>query len=120
MTTTDYGLTELRSLSTLIQVAIDKLEGVLAATKQSFPSQDTPFDSESEAVRRLPEVEAATNDIVAAAAQLIATARPPVLSVALVGGQVCLAHPVVLSYSCILCSVPCFFRFACGDSSTRT
>ncbi|KAJ7457536.1 O-methyltransferase [Mycena galericulata] len=75
-------ISTLRLLSNIISEAVDTIEGVYADAGVTPPSLDAPFNPQDplEALRSKPEVMAATLKIVAAAGQIGATARDPVLS----------------------------------------
>jgi hypothetical protein len=71
---------DLRKLSDIIRGAVDKIDEILETRELEFPSLDTPYSQESEAVREIPEVFNAVNLISAAGAQLTAITRPPTLA----------------------------------------
>ncbi|KAI0315782.1 S-adenosyl-L-methionine-dependent methyltransferase [Amylostereum chailletii] len=75
------GLAELKALSSIINTSIEKIESNLKTSKLQFPSIYTPFTFESEAPRAVPEIRDASALIASAAAQMIATVRPPPASV---------------------------------------
>ncbi|GJE83945.1 O-methyltransferase [Phanerochaete sordida] len=74
---THSGLAELKALSSIIQDAVKSIESSVIAQNADFPSLHTPMTPESEAARKLPGVEQATAQIVAAAYQLMQSARAP-------------------------------------------
>lgn len=76
------GLAELKALASIISSSVDQIEIALKTASMPFPSIHTPFTPQSDAARNLPEVSAASALITAAAAQIIATIRPPFLHVA--------------------------------------
>jgi hypothetical protein len=71
------ALSQLRALSEIIKTSIDRIESTTNANSVEYPSLDTPFTTESEAARNLPEVQEAGAQIAAAAAQLVASVYPP-------------------------------------------
>ncbi|KAJ7195330.1 O-methyltransferase, partial [Mycena pura] len=81
------AISTLRLLSNLIADAVDAIEGTYADAGVPLPRLDdpSPYDptDPAEALRAHPVVEAATMNLVAAAAQITATARNPVTSVLL-------------------------------------
>ncbi|KAF7349746.1 hypothetical protein MSAN_01701500 [Mycena sanguinolenta] len=76
------GISTLRLLANIINVAIDEIEGVYAAADIPLPSLDAPFNpaDPAEALLQNPIVESATLNIIAAAAQLSATVGSPTVS----------------------------------------
>lgn len=74
------SLADLKALSKIIQDSIDSIEATLVEHNMEFPNIDTPMTMESEKPRRLPPVDRSCSLIVAAAHQLIFTARSPLLS----------------------------------------
>ena len=74
---TDPAIQELRSLVDLITQSLDAIEHTTAARGAAFPSLHEPFTRESDAIRSVPEGAAASNLLVSAAAQLIASVRHP-------------------------------------------
>lgn len=119
MTSTDYGISELRALSSLIQSSIDKIEEGLAATGKVFPSPDTTFNVESEDGRTNPRVQAEIDNIVAAAAQLIAVTRSPISTLTLSAGQVRPCFYFYFYSLLITASVSRFVCFAYGHPGPR-
>ncbi|GJE88029.1 O-methyltransferase [Phanerochaete sordida] len=79
------GMSELVALSQIIQASLNAIQQSLAVKKMEFPSLHTPLTLESEAARMQPEVEKECTVIVAAAYQLIASVRSPVLSITNLG-----------------------------------
>jgi hypothetical protein len=71
------AIAQLRSLSEIIKISIDKIESSVKANSVEYPSLDTLYSTESEAARNLPEVQEAGAQLVAAAAQLISSVYPP-------------------------------------------
>lgn len=71
------SLKELRALQGLINSSIDRIADACVSNKQSLPSSDEPSSTESEAVLLLPDVQQASELIMAATSQLLATVRPP-------------------------------------------
>ena len=82
------SLSELKALSKIIQDAINSIEAAIHPQNLECPSPYTPMTIESEAARMLPNVDRACSRIVSAAAQLIFSARSPMLSVMTVAMQV--------------------------------
>ncbi|KAI0087858.1 O-methyltransferase [Irpex rosettiformis] len=82
-TQTTSPVPELRALSDLIRVSVDKIEALCIERGQTYPLLDQPFTPQSEASRMSPNVATEGSLIVSAAAQLIATVRSPVSSVAI-------------------------------------
>ena len=74
------GTTELHALAELIGSAVRKIDEGLASRQQVFPSPDEPFNPATEAARMDPNIAEQTSIIVAAASQLSAAVRFPVLS----------------------------------------
>ncbi|KAF7349749.1 hypothetical protein MSAN_01701900 [Mycena sanguinolenta] len=76
------GISTLRRLANIINGAINEIEAVYAAADISLPSLDAPFNpaDPAEAPLQNPSVEAATLNIMAAAAQLSATVASPAVS----------------------------------------
>ncbi|KAJ7195337.1 O-methyltransferase [Mycena pura] len=78
------AISTLRLLSNLIAEAVDAIEGTYTEAGVPLPRLDdpSPYDptDPAEALRGHPVVEAATINLVAAAAQITATARHPILS----------------------------------------
>ena len=81
-------LTELESLSNIIQQAISSIKDTVTSKHLEFPSAYSPVCSKSEAPRMLPDVELAVSQIVSAANQLVFTARSPYQSIIAVAWQV--------------------------------
>ncbi len=79
---TDSALAELRALSNLINPSIDASRG------EKFPSPYEPVSKETEAPRMAPDVRSAYSNVVAAAAQLIASIRPPASTIVITAIQV--------------------------------
>ncbi|KAA1468506.1 O-methyltransferase [Dentipellis sp. KUC8613] len=75
------ALAELKALVKLLQSNVDRIEAATKSASLEFPSLQTTFSSQSEAARQLPDVAEASSQIVAAASQLIATVRPPTMTV---------------------------------------
>lgn len=65
----------LKLLSNLIAASVDDIQAACDARGVPFPSLDEVFSQETEEIRNQPEVLKATGILVAAATQLIATAR---------------------------------------------
>lgn len=80
---------DIRALLDLIKTSIDDAERACITSGQLFPSLDTLYSSKSEAARSHPAVEQASNILIAAAYQLIATVRPPPVTLTLHSTQVC-------------------------------
>lgn len=76
----DSPVAELRALSDIIKISVDRIEALCAERGQTFPLSDLPFTPQSEVPRANPEVVVEGKLIVAAAAQLLAAVRPPSLS----------------------------------------
>ncbi|KAJ6586721.1 O-methyltransferase [Mycena sp. CBHHK59/15] len=76
------SISALRLLSNIIAQAVDTIEGVYADAGVALPALDEPFNPKdpAEAVRQDPDVAAATMNLVAAAAQIAAAVRDPVMS----------------------------------------
>ncbi|KAF7349730.1 hypothetical protein MSAN_01699800 [Mycena sanguinolenta] len=76
------GISTLRRLANIINEAIDEIEGVYAAADLPLPQLDAPFNpaDPAEALLQNTTVEAATLNIMAAAAQLSATVASPAVS----------------------------------------
>ncbi|KAJ7239696.1 hypothetical protein C8J57DRAFT_1564775 [Mycena rebaudengoi] len=74
------SVSTLRLLANLISQAVDTIEGVYTATNATPPSLNKPWDPKdpSEALGQAPAVIEAKTKLVAAAAQLVATARDPI------------------------------------------
>ncbi|KAJ7210705.1 hypothetical protein GGX14DRAFT_624776 [Mycena pura] len=72
----------LRLLSNLIAEAVDTIEGVYVRAGVDLPGLDEPYDpaDPSEVLRSDPAVAAASLNLVAAAAQITAATRQPVMS----------------------------------------
>ncbi len=82
------SLEELHALVKLIKTSVDNIEKTFIAGKQPFPSLDGPSNPQSEAIRMSAEVQQASNILIAASAQLVATVRPPSATAMLTGVQV--------------------------------
>lgn len=82
-TPSDPTLAELEDLHALIGSSISQIKYHLASTDDGhpFPSLNTPFSPASEIPRSHPTVMDASLRIIAAAYQMIATVRPPGLSI---------------------------------------
>jgi hypothetical protein len=91
-------ISDLRKLSSIINSAIDRIEGVCNAKGVDFPSLDTPFSRESEATRTIPEIYDATNLITSAASQLAAMARSPAMMMIDVSFKVLVLHNHSIRY----------------------
>ena len=85
---TDPAIQELRALVGLITNSLDSIESTVSARKESWPSPSEPFTRESEAVRNLPEEAAASDVLISAAEQLIASVRSPAYGVLTTAMQV--------------------------------
>ncbi|KAA1470311.1 S-adenosyl-L-methionine-dependent methyltransferase [Dentipellis sp. KUC8613] len=67
----------LKQLANLISHSVDQIDAACAARGTPFPSLDAPFAPETEAARNHPDVLQAVGVLVAAATQLVATAKAP-------------------------------------------
>ena len=76
------GTAELRALCDLIKSSVDSIAAALASRSQTYPSANEPFSLQSEASRMSPDILEPGRIIVSAAAQLIATVRLPVMTLA--------------------------------------
>ncbi|KAF7336117.1 O-methyltransferase [Mycena venus] len=74
-----HSVSILRRLSNIISDAVDNIEQAYENAQLALPSLDQPFDENdpAEALRRHPAVSAATNNIMAAAAQMSAIVCDP-------------------------------------------
>ena len=70
------SLSDLKALSKIINDSIAQIEKAAIEKKLKFPSIDTPYSEESEEIRKDAVVVEATFNIVSAANQLLAIARP--------------------------------------------
>ncbi|TFY82517.1 hypothetical protein EWM64_g1487 [Hericium alpestre] len=77
----------LKQLANLIVASVERIDAACNTQGVSFPSLDEPISPSSEEIRHQPDVSQAINVIVAAATQLIATARVPTISVVTLGLQ---------------------------------
>jgi hypothetical protein len=73
-------LGELTALAKIIQSSIEQIEGVVTANSYTFPSSDSTFTPETEALRVHPVIQSAGSFITSAAAQLITLVRPAPLT----------------------------------------
>ena len=109
---------QLRALSDLIKASVDRIEALCAELNQTYPLLELPITPQSEAARMSPDVIAEGTLIVAAAGQLIATVRPPLLGMPAQAVQV--RHP---SFPCVApidtAIVSCIFVHASGHSPSR-
>lgn len=74
-------LAEMKSLTSIIQSSVDKIEEVLTANAFVLPSSNAPFSLESESPRMHPTIQSAGSLITSAAAQLMTLGRPAPLVV---------------------------------------
>jgi hypothetical protein len=71
----------MKSLTSIIQSSVDKIEEVLTANAFVLPSSNAPFSLESESPRMHPTIQSAGSLITSAAAQLMTLGRPAPLVV---------------------------------------
>ena len=74
-------LEELKALSNIIQESIGAIETAMKANSMTFPSPHSSFTIDSEAPRKLPEVEQACALLASAAGQLVCSVRSPMHTV---------------------------------------
>lgn len=124
----DGALAELKALSQIIQNSISAIEATLESKQMEFPSLHTPLTMESEGVRRVPEIERACSMIVAAATQLVYSARSPMASISTVVLQVIFQTDfpkknATLKHNLTVCFNRVFgsrYRCECGRSLQRS